>query len=120
MATDLQMGHSTRSELEAPCSEDELRFRELIDSLPAAIYTTDAQGKLTHFNPACVEFSGRTPTLGSDQWCVTWKLFHPDGSSMPHETCPMAVALKEGRQVRGVEAQAERPDGSRIWFAPYP
>ena len=32
----------------------------------------------------------------------------------------MAVALKEGRIVDGVEAIAERPDGKRIWFTPYP
>jgi PAS domain S-box-containing protein len=96
------------------------RFREMIDALPVAIYTTDAQGRLTHFNPACVAFSGRTPELGTDHWCVTWKLFHPDGTPLPHDQCPMAVALKERRIVRGAEAIAERPDGSRIWFAPYP
>jgi two-component sensor histidine kinase len=32
----------------------------------------------------------------------------------------MAVALKEGRPVRGAEAVAERPDGTRINFAPFP
>ena len=92
----------------------------MIDALPAAIYTTDAKGRITHFNPACVEFSGRTPVIGSDQWCVTWKLFHPDGRPMPHDECPMATALKEGRVVRDAEAIAERPDGTRIWFMPYP
>ena len=96
------------------------RFRELIDALPAAIYTTDAKGRLTHFNPACVAFSGRTPTLGSDHWCVTWKLYYPDGRPMRHEECPMAVTLKTGQVVRGAEAIAERPDGTRIWFTPYP
>jgi PAS domain S-box-containing protein len=100
--------------------QSEQRFRTMIDALPAAIYTTDANGKITHFNPACVDFSGRTPTLGSDHWCVTWKLFHPDGRPMPHDECPMAISLKEGRIVRGAEAIAERPDGTRIWFAPYP
>jgi PAS domain S-box-containing protein len=95
-------------------------FRQLIDALPTAIYTTDANGRLTHFNPACIEFSGRTPTLGSDHWCVTWKLYYPDGRPMPHDKCPMAVSLKEGRTVRGAEAIAERPDGTRIWFEPYP
>ena len=45
----------------------ERQFRELIDALPAAIYTTDAEGRLTHFNPAAVEFSGRTPELGTDE-----------------------------------------------------
>jgi PAS domain S-box-containing protein len=92
----------------------------MIDALPAAIYTTDAEGRLTHFNPACVELSGRTPELGTDHWCVTWKLFHADGTPLPHDQCPMAIALKEGRIVRGVEAIAERPDGTRIWFEPYP
>ncbi len=100
--------------------QSEQRLRALIDALPAAVYTTDAKGMITHFNPACVEFSGRTPTLGSDHWCVTWKLFHPDGRPMPHDECPMAISLKEGRVVRGAEAIAERPDGTRIWFAPYP
>lgn len=100
--------------------QSEQRFRAIIDALPAAIYTTDAQGKITHFNPACVEFSGRTPTLGCDQWCVTWKLFYPDGRPMPHDECPMAIALKERRIVSDAEAIAERPDGTRIWFTPYP
>lgn len=100
--------------------EIERRLHGIIDALPAAIYTTDAEGRLTHFNSAAVEFSGRVPELGTDQWCVTWKLYHPDGTPMPHDQCPMAVALKEGRSVRGRETIAERPDGKRVWFIPYP
>ena len=98
----------------------EHQFREMIDVLPAAIYTTDAKGRLTHFNRAAVAFSGREPHLGSDQWCVSWKLYRPDGTPLPHDECPMAVALKEGRVISGAEAIAERPDGSRRWFTPYP
>lgn len=98
----------------------ERQFREMINALPAAIYTTDAEGRLTHFNPAAVEFSGRTPELGTDQWCVSWKLFYPDGRPMPHDECPMAIALKEGRVIEGAEAIAERPDGTQKWFTPYP
>ncbi len=95
-------------------------FHKMLDALPTAVYTTDAKGNLTYFNPAAVEFSGRKPELGNDKWCITWKLFYPDGTRMPHEECPMAVALKEGRNVFGQEAIAERPDGKRIWFMPYP
>ena len=98
----------------------EAHFRAMIDALPVAIYTTDAEGRLTHFNPAAVAFSGRVPELGTDQWCVSWKLYYPDGTPMLHEDCPMAIALMEGRTVRGVEAIAERPDGTRLWFTPYP
>jgi PAS domain S-box-containing protein len=115
----LTMARVRREAAEA-VGQSERRLREMIDLLPAAIYTTDAQGCLTHFNPAAVEFSGRVPVLGSDHWCVTWRLYYPDGTPMPHDKCPMAVALKEGRAVRGTEAVAERPDGTRIWFEPYP
>jgi PAS domain S-box-containing protein len=96
------------------------RFREMIDALPVAVYTTDAEGRVTHFNQAAVELCGRKPTLGSDQWCVSWKLFRADGTPLPHDECPMAVALKEGRVVRGEEIIAERPDGTRAWVEPFP
>ncbi|MGH8496992.1 MAG: PAS domain-containing protein [Gammaproteobacteria bacterium] len=101
-------------------SEVEGQFREMIDALPASIYTTDAQGRLTHFNRACVTFSGRTPNLGTDNWCVTQRLYHPNGTPMPHDECPMAIALKEGRALRGEQAIAERPDGTHVWFEAYP
>lgn len=99
---------------------NERRFRQIIDALPAAIYTTDAAGRLTHYNAAAVDFSGRVPELGTDLWCVSWKLYSADGMPLPHDQCPMAVSLKEGRLIRGVEAIAERPDGVRRWFVPYP
>ena len=94
--------------------------RQLLDALPAAIYTTDAAGRITFFNQAAVEFSGRTPEIGSDQWCVTWRLYWPDGRPMAHDECPMARALKEDRPIRGGEAIAERPDGTRVPFMAYP
>ena len=109
-----------RKRAEDQVRESERRFREMIDALPAAIYTTDAEGRLTHFNPAAVELSGRVPELGTDRWCVTWKLFRPDGTQLPHDECPMAIALKEGRIVEGSEIIAERPDGRRVWLSPYP
>lgn len=98
----------------------EVGFRQILDALPTAIYITDAAGRITYFNPACIEFAGRTPELGSDRWCVSWKLHYPDGRPMAHEECPMAIALKTGHAVRGGEAIAERPDGSRVWFMPHP
>jgi PAS domain S-box-containing protein len=100
--------------------ETEKRFRAVLDGLPAAIYTTDAAGRVTYFNQAAADLAGRQPELGTDEWCVTWRLYRPDGSRLPHDQCPMAVALKENRPVRGVEAILERPDGTRIPFIPYP
>jgi PAS domain S-box-containing protein len=100
--------------------ESERHYRDLLDALPAAIYTTDAAGRITFFNEAAAELAGRRPKLGSDEWCVTWRLYWPDGTPLAHDQCPMAVALKEKRPVRGAEAVAERPDGTRVPFLPYP
>lgn len=101
-------------------AEKEFAYKDLLNALPVAIYTTDRLGRITFYNEAAIAFSGRRPTLGSDEWCVTWRLYHLDGRPMPHDQCPMAVALRENREIRGVEAIAERPDGSRIIFEPYP
>lgn len=93
---------------------------EIIEGLSAPVYVTDAEGRVTHFNSACADFAGRQPVAGEDRWCVTWRLFTTDGAFLPHDECPMAVALRERRPVRGVEAIAERPDGTRVHFQPFP
>jgi PAS domain S-box-containing protein len=95
-------------------------FRKIVDELPAAIYVTDALGRITYFNEAAAALWGHRPTLGESEWCGSWKLFWPDGRVLPHGECPMAVAIKEKRPVRGMEAIAERPDGTRVPFIPYP
>jgi PAS domain S-box-containing protein len=97
----------------------EPRSRPMLDALGVAVYTTDAEGRITFYNDAAVAFWGRAPDLG-EMWCGSYRLFHPDGTPMPHDACPMAVALREGRELRGVEAIAERPDGSRVAFTPFP
>lgn len=100
--------------------ESERHLRAVINALPVAIYATDAEGNLTHFNQTAVDFSGCVPELGNDKWCQGLRLFHPDGSPMPYKDCPMAIALREGRPLFGVEAMAERPDKSRINFLAHP
>ncbi len=95
-------------------------LRALLDELPAPIYVTDADGWVTFFNRACVDFAGRTPVPGEDRWCVTWRLYTESGAYLPREECPMALAIRQKREIRGAVAVAERPDGTRVLFTPYP
>jgi FixJ family two-component response regulator len=94
--------------------------RQTIDALPAAIYVTDSKGYITYFNDAAAALWGRRPALHSDQWCGSWRLYRLDGTLLPHDQCPMATALKQGRPIRGRQAIAERPDGTRVAFMPFP
>jgi PAS domain S-box-containing protein len=94
--------------------------REAIEALPAAVYMTDAEGRLTFYNEAAAALWGCRPELGDSKFCGSRKLYRPDGTPLPHDQCAMAMALRQKRPMRGVEAVAERPDGSRIAFIPYP
>ena len=95
-------------------------WRLALDAMPVPVYTVDADGGVTYWNQACVDFAGRQPQLGEDRWCVTWRIFTTDGESMPHDQCPMADAVKSRKAVRGKVAIALRPDGGRRAFVPYP
>ncbi|MGH6890008.1 MAG: sensor histidine kinase [Rhizomicrobium sp.] len=100
--------------------DDDGHFRGILDALPAALYITDPEGRITYYNEAAAELWGHRPTLGTSAWCGSWKLYWNDGRPMPHDECPMAVAVRERRPIRGESAVAERPDGSRVSFIPYP
>lgn len=94
-------------------------FDDFLDALGVAVYTTDAEGGITYFNEAAATLWGRRPELG-EAWCGSWRLYWPDGRPMAHDECPMAVAVKEDRPIRGQEAELERPDGTRGVFVAYP
>jgi PAS domain-containing protein len=92
----------------------------LLDEIPAPLYVTDSAGYITYFNCFCIGFAGRVPAVGKDRWCVTWKLYTDSGEALPHDLCPMADAIRSRREVRGLTAVAERPDGTRVRFMPFP
>jgi len=98
----------------------EPQARELLDALGVAVYTTDADGRITYYNEPAAELWGVRPEIGKSEFCGSWKIYTIDGEPLPHDQCPMAVALRERRPVRGAEAIAERPDGSRVAFMPFP
>jgi len=99
---------------------DDDGFRPILDALPVPVYLTDADGLVTYWNKACVEFAGREPDVGTDRWCVTWRIHTTTDEHLPHDRCPMAIAVREQREIRGEVAIAMRPDGSRKAFTPYP
>jgi PAS domain S-box-containing protein len=95
-------------------------YRQLIENLSAAVYTCDAEGRVLLYNEAAAALWGRKPEVGTDLWCGSWKIYRPDGSPLPLDECPMAVALKKGAPVYGEEIIVERPDGVRLTVLPPP
>jgi PAS domain S-box-containing protein len=91
-------------------------WRRLLDAIPAAAYTCDAEGLITYFNPFAEALWGRAPHLCSalDRFCGSYRLFLPDGTPVRHEDCWMARALQEGKPYVGRRIVVERLDGSRF------
>ena len=104
----ISMEEQQRSLKEHQISEE--RFRNLVMALPAAVYTTDETGLITLFNEHAVELWGRRPEVGKEHWCGSWKLLRPDGSPLPLDQCPMAVAhaRRPQRPRRGSHHRAPR------------
>jgi PAS domain S-box-containing protein len=86
-----------------------------------SVYTTDAAGRITFFNETAAAMWGRRPELNSEKWCGSWRMYWPDGTPLPHDECPMALAIKERHlNGSGQEAVVERPDGTRVPFMAFP
>ncbi len=100
--------------------ESEWSHRQLVRALPAAACMCDARGLITLFNDEAVKLWGRTPELGREYFCGSHRIFRPDGTPLPLEQYPVAVALREGRAQRGQEIIIERPDGTRRNVMPHP
>lgn len=109
-----------RTRAEAALRESEGRYRHLVRSLPAALYTCDTQGRIGLYNDAAVALWGGEPELGKTLWSGPSRLYRPDGTPLPPADSPMARTLREGRAVRGEEIVIERPDGTRRRVMPYP
>jgi PAS domain S-box-containing protein len=120
MAQDIEFEETQEQQPLALSAEAEQRVNALLHALPTAVYTIDAAGRITFYNDAAAALWGCRPRLNSDEWCGSWRLFWPDGTPLPHDECPMALALRENRAIHGMEAACERPDGTRIPFMAFP
>ncbi|MFZ1883936.1 MAG: PAS domain S-box protein [Rhodoplanes sp.] len=93
---------------------------ELLQALPAAIYVTDAAGRISFYNEAAAGLWGQRPELGKSESYVSWKLYRPDGTPLPDDETPTAIALKTKQSHSGIEAIAYRQDGTQVPFLAYP
>jgi PAS domain-containing protein len=87
----------------------------IMNTIPAAAYTCDAEGLITYFNPLAKAIWGRAPRLGDvdERFCGSHRLYSSDGTPIRHDECWMALALQQGTAFHGRGIVIERCDGSR-------
>lgn len=112
----VKMSELRREDREA-LRASEQRHRQLMSLLPVAVYTcASPSGEITFFNERAAELWGREPKLGDrdEVFCGSFRLWRPDGSPLPYDETPMAIAVRDGIPCRNQAVTIERPDGTRI------
>jgi two-component sensor histidine kinase len=90
----------------------------LLEYLPAAFYTTDANGCLTSFNEAAARLWRRRPPYGAAVHDA-FSMIAFDGEAVPPDQSPASIAIASGARVDGMEACIETPDGTQTPCAFY-
>jgi|GEM_PF-361666 len=111
---------SERKKTEREIRESRNHYAELLQKLPAAVYTCDHEGKIILFNKAAEELWGRTPDTEKDKWCGSLRMYNSEGKAVPPDNSAMAIAITTGTVPTHEEFRIERPDGSIRYVIPYP
>jgi PAS domain S-box-containing protein len=92
----------------------EEKVRELLDSIPEAIYAIDLEGRCTSCNPSCLELLGYeqpTDLLGEDMHALIHYSL-PDGTPFPVEQCRIYEAFRRGEGTHVDNEVLWRRDGT--------
>lgn len=109
-----------QKEIKNKMVESEKQFFDLLQHLPAAVYTCDVQGRVLLYNKAAKELWGRSPQTSKGIWCGSTLMMDKDGGVLDPSASPMARAIAEGRSIFGEEIIIERPDGTRKFVLAHP
>lgn len=103
-----------KKEIEKALRESEEKLSQIVALMPAAVYACDGEGKITFYNRRAAELWGREPDPQSEgcRFGAFTRLYLRNGELLGPEATPMALAVRDGKSFRDVEAIAERPDGT--------
>ena len=99
-----------RARAEELVRDSEARFRELADTTPALMWTTDAEGHVTFVNEGWLRFTGRS--LGEELGDTFAMSAHPEDREELKRRWREALA---GREELVVEYRLRRGDGEYRW-----
>jgi PAS domain S-box-containing protein len=107
-------------ELDASSRADlDWEFRSLLQSLSHAVMYIDAGGKALLMNSAAIKMIGapQEALMQTSMFDVPWICRNEDGSEMPFENHPVALALKQGQVVKNQVVGIVVPEsGLCKWF----
>ena len=96
----------------------DLHLAQVLEALPAAIYTTDAAGRITFYNQAAADLWGCRPELTRINGAAPGACTGRTARRCRTISARWPSHLKEERPVRSGEARPRAADGTRVPFSP--
>ena len=99
-------------------SESEIRYRSVVATMAEGVVLMDADGRIVTVNEAACRVLGLSTEelMSPESGDFRWNSLQEDGSQLPREEHPAAVAMRTGRPVRDVTMGVPRTDGSVVWL----
>ena len=111
---------SNRKSAEMALKESEHRYKQLIEEMPEAIFTCDADGMVILYNKAAEQLLGTPPKHSTEPLGVQAKIYDNKGRRLTPKEYPTAVCLREGKQIFAMEVTIERIDGVKRQVLAHP
>jgi PAS domain S-box-containing protein len=88
----------------------------VLDAIPTGFCVCRADGALLRYNTRAVQLWGQAPRIGDPTEIAerNFQRYTAEGVPLAFAATPVAVALRSGVPVRGVELLIERPDHSQV------
>lgn len=100
--------------------QSEKNYWNLIQNLPAPVYTCDTDGNILIYNKAAAKLWGKEPELGKDKWNSAIKKYDINNNIIPYDSISLDQSIKENRLIYGEEVIIEGSDGVRRNVISYP
>ncbi|MGC1176151.1 PAS domain S-box protein [Polaromonas sp.] len=108
---------TSRKQTELALRTSEVRFRTVVSALAEGVVLRDAEGRIVDCNASAERILGKTLAQMEGQTVAgpEWEMLREDGSLMPEEEHPNAVARRTGLPQSNAVVCYRKPDGNILW-----
>ena len=106
-----------RKRAETALRASEARFRAMVAALAEGVVLRDADGRIVDCNASAESILGKTlaEIKGQTSIAPEWQARREDGSLMPADEVPSAIALRTGQAQNDKVICYRKPDGQVLW-----
>ncbi|MEO6903821.1 MAG: PAS domain S-box protein [Bacteroidia bacterium] len=119
-AADVVITHKKLEESERRYNRLVQRYRDVVQGLPVAVFTCDAEGKIMLYNSKAVDLWGKEPKISQDKWHQFWKIYKINGAELTEYECALSKILRGVKTTVSENLLLENINGIRRIIKFYP